>query len=147
MNRSRACGRFNTSMNNRSDAVILDVIPLEDLVMTKRNRTIERWIMVSLSIFVFILALVTLYLAPTTANVDDLAQPSQVRDDENSRPNSQLLFSHLQPSGNLVDLRESPADYFTAYQKREKLNESLKRRSIEQTGTGMELDRIQRKSN
>ena len=94
--------------------MITDVIPLEDLTMTKRNRTIERWIMVSLSIFVVILALVTLYLAPTTANVDDVAQPPQVMDDENRRSNSQLLFSHLQPSGNLDDLRESPTDFFTA---------------------------------
>ena len=30
MNRSRACGRIGTSMNNRPDAVILDVIQLEE---------------------------------------------------------------------------------------------------------------------
>ena len=32
MNRSRACGRISTSMNNRPDAVILYVIPLEESI-------------------------------------------------------------------------------------------------------------------
>ena len=34
MNRSRACGRIGTSMNNRPDAVILDVIPLDEETRT-----------------------------------------------------------------------------------------------------------------
>ena len=42
MNRSRACGRTSTSMNNRPDAVILDVMSLQQILKVRHVLTVRK---------------------------------------------------------------------------------------------------------